>query len=372
MSALTVLVVRVYRLMLTGYPATFRSEFGSEMIAVFTQALAEARDERKSIGILLGRELRTWPGAIFRAHLENRRKMMSVQDHPTRLTPGELLAAFAVFLVPPLAAMLSTVVSDVQEWLGIVLVVILLGTVIAPFIFAVVRRFPHWSPPYLGILLIILVWFGLFWKLWGWIYPAVIGWFGSMGTWSMPVRILVQGMQAALIWLLMLFCALILVSLLRLWPHTRPLWQHIRQDWTQLSFILYGGLILHVILIFDEYQGDQPWLIAAWICLGLGAWLYLRSKQHKARLIILLCGATLAMWIVALGKWMLVPQQNWEVWFQRFPPESERWFESLRTLADWFCLFIALLLPAFLSLLPKYQEKNYADEPALPNLEEAA
>jgi hypothetical protein len=297
--------------------------------------------------------------------------MMSVQDHPTRLTPGELLAAFAVFLVPPLAAMLSTVVSDVQEWLGIVLVVILLGTVIAPFIFAVVRRFPHWSPPYLGILLIILVWFGLFWKLWGWIYPAVIGWFGSMGTWSMPVRILVQGMQAALIWLLMLFCALILVSLLRLWPHTRPLWQHIRQDWTQLSFILYGGLILHVILIFDEYQGDQPWLIAAWICLGLGAWLYLRSKQHKARLIILLCGATLAMWIVALGKWMLVPHQNWEVWFQRFPPESERWFESLRTLADWFCLFIAMLLPAFLSLLPKYQEKNYADEPALPNLEEA-
>jgi hypothetical protein len=349
------------------YPADFRNTFVAEMQTVFRKAL----EDQNFSGLLLlcGRELRTWPGAVLRAHLENRRKLMSIQDQSTKLKPGELLAAITIFLVPPLAAillaLLSAVVGGPQEWLGIVMIVILLGSVIVPLIFGVVRGFPRWSPPYLGILLIILVWFGLFWNIWGWMHPAVIGWFGTMGTWSMPIRILIEGMQAMLIWLLMLFSALILVSLLRLWPHARPLWQHVRQDWTQLSFILYGGLILHIILIFDEYQSDEPWLIAAWTCLGLGAWLYLRTKERRARLLILLCGATLAMWIVAIGKWVLVPQQSWEIWFEHYPAQTERWFESLRTIADWFCLTIALLLPSLLRWLPQDRNLIPEEEPAL-------
>jgi hypothetical protein len=162
----------------------------------------------------------------------------------------------------------------------------------------------------------------------------------------MSIRILVQGMQAVLLWSLVLLGALILVSLLRLLPHTHSLWQRIREDWTQLSFFLYGGLVVHVPLIFDEYQHDEPWMVAAWASLAVGAWLYLRSREQHQRTLSLLGGATVAMWIVAVGKWYLVPLQNWTVWFERYPPETERWFEAGRTVADWFCLVVAILVPA--------------------------
>jgi hypothetical protein len=140
---------------------------------------------------------------------------------------------------------------------------------------------------------------------------------------------------------------------LRLIPHTRTLWARIRQDWTQLSFFLYGGLVVHIIFIFDDYQQDEPWLIAAWLVLAAGCWFYLRSKDPTHRILILLGGASLAMWIVAAGKFYLVPFQNWHPWIENYPPKTERWFESLSMLADWVCLVVALLLPSLLKLLPQ-------------------
>jgi hypothetical protein len=53
--------------------------------------------------------------------------------------------------------------------------------------------------------------------------------------------------------------ALILVNLLRLLPQTRGVWQRIRADWTQLSFLLYGGLVISTMLLFDEYHYDTIW-----------------------------------------------------------------------------------------------------------------
>jgi hypothetical protein len=261
--------------------------------------------------------------------------------------------------------LLLVFVSSSPKWLGPTMLIIFLGSAIGPLILAFISGLPRWSPPYLGVLLIGFVFYGPFWVVWGWIYPAVVRWFGMMYTWPMSVRIFVQGMQAALIWFLVLLAALILVSLLRLWPHTRALWQRIRQDWTQLSFFLYGGLVFQIILIFDEYQHDEPWMIAAWGCLGLGCWLYLRSREQKQRIIILLCGATLAMWIVAVGKWYLVPLQNWAEWFERYDPGAERWFEFGRTIADWCCLVIALLIPSLLTLLPRSQKTTPEEKPAL-------
>ena len=103
--------------------------------------------------------------------------------------------------------------------------------------------------------------------------------------------------------------------------------------------------------------------MAAWLVLAAGCWLYLHSSEPTQRILILLCGASLAMWIVTAGKLYLVPFQNWGPWFERYPPETERWFESLRTLADWFCLMVALLIPSVLNLIPGLQKPAPQEDP---------
>ena len=350
------------------YPSKFRKEFGEEMELVFNMsALSATQNGWQRLIEYFWRELKDWPASVFRAHLQFRRKKMAESSDSFPSKPSELLAALTIFLIPALAALLlkimgKVMVDNVPQWIGVSLGIILLGSLIVPLILAIIRGFPRWSPPYLGALLVIFTFYGPFWKVWGQVYPSVTRWFGSMGSWSLPVRIFVQGMQAALIWFLVLLSTLILVSILRLLSHTRTLWKSIRQDWTQFSFFLYGGLVVHIILIFDEYQQDESWLIAAWLILAAGCWLYLRSREQTQRLLILLGGATLAMWIVAAGKLYLVPLQNWGPWFEWYPPETERWFESGRTIADWLCLVIALLMPSLLNLLPGKQKTIFQEE----------
>ena len=134
---------------------------------------------------------------------------------------------------------------------------------------------------------------------------------------------------------LILLSALILVNLLRLLPYTRGVWQRIRADWTQLSFMLYGGLVFGILLAFDEYRHEELWKFIAWICLALGAWLYLRAKGQKQRILALIGGATGAMWIVALAKWMLIPLQKWPTGYPVSPSETTRWVETGSAMVGW-------------------------------------
>jgi len=301
------------------------------------------------------RELKGWLTSVLREHFVARRNKMTKTSDQFHLKSNELVAALTIFLIPALAALLVEIVgiAKMPAWAGSILGITFLGSIIVPLIWAIIRGFPRWSPPYLGVLLVVFTYYVPFWGVWGLIYPFVTRWLGSMYTWPLSSRIFIQGIQAAIIWSLVLLSTLILVSILRIFPHTRALWERIRHDWTQLSFFMYGGLVVHIIFIFDEYQKDEPWLIATWLVLAVGSWLYLHSREQFQRILILLCGATLAMWIVTTGKWFLVPHQNWGPWFERFPPETERWFESGRTIADWLCFVVALLIPALLNLLPK-------------------
>ena len=285
------------------------------------------------------------------------------------LSKNELLAALALFLIPSLTALLTTLagaanLNNLPTWVNIILVIFFLGSLIAAFGLAVIKGFPRWSPPYLGVLLVGFVFFVPFWRVVEFIYPVIIRWIGPMNSWSLTVRIFYQGILAVIVWLLVLLAALLLILLLRIFPHTRGLWQRFRLDWTQLSFVLYGGVVLYVVLIFDEYQGDEPWKFLSWLCLGIGCWLYLRTSDQQKRILILFCGATLALWILAIGKWYLVPLQNWEIWFEWHPSETERWFEAGSVIADWLVLMIVMGIPALFPRLP--QKTTPQEEPALP------
>jgi hypothetical protein len=90
----------------------------------------------------------------------------------------------------------------------------------------------------------------------------------------------------------------------------------------------------------------------AWTCLALGAWLYLRAKGQKQRILTLIGGATGAMWIVALAKWLLIPLQEWPTGYPVAPSEATRWVETSGALIAGVCYLIILLAPALLNLLP--------------------
>jgi len=152
--------------------------------------------------------------------------------------------------------------------------------------------------------------------------------------------------------LMILLGALMLVNLLRLLPYTRGVWGSIRADWTQLSFMLYGGLVFSIMLLFDEYQHDAIWKFIAWTCLALGAWFYLRAKGKLQRILALTFGATGAMWIVALAKYILIPLQKWPTGYPIAPSETTRWVETGSTVVGWGWVIFMLLAPSLLNFLP--------------------
>ena len=371
MSLLARLAARIYRLMLACYSAGFRAEFGAEMQMVFSTAMREVqRSGKDKFWKLVWREFRCWPGSVIQEHLQARRNKMAVQDQFTPIRPAELLAALIIFLIPTIATLLVMIVgvgnmNEIPKWLDIILVIFFLGSLIAAFGFAIIRGLPRWSPPYLGFLIVSLLLLGPFWplqQLWEWAYPHIYRALGQTSTWSMLKRVLYQGGQNAILWSFVLLIAVILITLLRLLPYTRSLWWRVREDWTQLSFLVYGGIVLNILLIFNEYRQDELWSLASWIFLAIGCLLYLHSQEKYQRILILLCGATLAMWIVAVGKWVLVPIQVWGPYFESHPPETERWFEFYRTMAEWICIVIALLAPALLTLLPTSPPQNVQEE----------
>jgi hypothetical protein len=353
------LTTRVYRVLLAFYPSGFRAEFGDEMQDVFATALTEAQRRGGELPWrLFWCEIRGWPGSVLREHLRERRREMGsngfVEEKP--LLRIELLAALIIFLVPlyiPLFGILGVTGNSLPRWVDTTMLVLLLGVVLSALGLAIVKGLPRWSLSCLGFVLMLGFILSRYDRIWGWIYPFFIQSFGPRSYWSLPIRILYVTVFEFIFFFSILLGALILVNLLRLLPHTRGVWQRIRADWTQLSFLLYGGLVISTVLLFDEYHHANVWQLVAWSCLVLGAWLYLRAKRQKQRILALICGATGAMWIVALAKWVLIPLQKWPTGYPVSPSEATRWVEVGSAMIGWVWILVMLLAPALLSLLPQ-------------------
>lgn len=345
------LITKLYHLLLAFYPAEFRAEFGAEMEDVFTTTLTHVRrSDGERSWWLIWREMRDWPGSVLQAHLRVRRRKMAsselIEEAP--LPHRELSAALLIFLLP-LLSLVATQAINRPQWTDIPLVILFWGALLLGLGLALIKRLPRWSLPYLGIVLMPAVLVAAYPRLWGWLYPHFIDTFGPRAGWPLSTRIFYSGVADYIALFLILVSALILVNVLRLLPYTRGVWQGIRTDWTALSFLLYGGLVFLVDMLFEEYRYDDIWMFFAWLSLALGAWLYLRAKGQKQRILALIGGATGALWLVAIAKWVLIPlQQHW----YRFPSELIRWHETSMTLVNWVGIIILLLLPAVLSLLP--------------------
>lgn len=283
------------------------------------------------------------------------------------LSRSELLAAMIIFLLPlliPLISILASTGNSIPKWVDYFLLILYWGAGLFVLGLALIKRMPRWSLSYLGFILMLGLIFSQYDRIWSWIYSAFIQSFGPRSLWPLSVRIVYGGGFAFIMLFTFLVGALILVNLLRFLPFTRAVWQHIRADWTQLSFMLYGGLVFGILLAFEEYQHEEIWMFIAWTCLALGAWLYLQAKRQKQRILALIGGATAAMWIVATAFWVLIPLQDWQSRYSLISMEDLRWTDTSSAIINWAFILLMLIAPASLNLLPQ------ATSPIIPNEED--
>lgn len=369
MRLLARLALWIYPLLLGFYPQGFRAEFKEEMKAVFSAAVHE--HQKSGGGWLLRwvlREFADWPAAVLREHLRARRNRMLPDKfmHEKPLPRGEWLAAMIIFLLPlaiPIISYLASTGASIPEWLDTFMLILFWGAAVAALVLAIFKGLPPWSLSYLGFYLMVGILLARYDRIWaGWIYPEFIQSFGPRSLWSLAVRIGYGAVFAVIILFSILLSALILVNLLRLLPDYSDVWGRMRADWTQLSFVVYGGLVPGILITFDEYHYIHIWLFLAWTILALGAWFYLRARSHKQRVLALVGGASGAMWIVALAKWVLIPLQNWPDGYPVAPSPTTRWVETGGALAGWGLIVLLLLAPALLKLLPALPPQRVQEE----------
>jgi len=356
------LLVQVHKLLLGFYPSAFRVQFSDEMQAVFMSRLDEQDGEHPLR--LFWRELYQFPGSALKVHLRGWRRYMGSNGfyNQESLPRIELLAAMIIFLLPLFSLFAITGIS-LPVWTNYITLVLFWGCIFFALGLGIAKRLPGWSLPYLGFLLMIgQVLSPIFPGLVTWIYPYFLGTFGAMSHWPIPIRLIYSGIFEFIGALTVLLGAFILVNILRLFPYTRAVWKRIRADWTQLSFMMYGGLVFYIILAFDEYQYEDLWKFGAWACLALGAWLYLRGKGRWQRILALVGGTTFAYWIVALAKWVLVPLQKWPTGYPIAPTEASRWVETGSALMSWIFFLGILCASALTDWLPPLPEPISAEE----------
>lgn len=283
--------------------------------------------------------------------------MNDTRSCPEKPLPrSEWLAAMLMFLLPlviPIISYMASVGAIIPGWLNTLILLLFWAVGVFALGLAIFKGLPRWSFSYLGFYLMLGIILARYDGIWAaWIFPAFSGAFGPRSLWPLAVRIGYGAVLGFIMLFSILLGALMLVNLLRLLPDYGDLWARMRADWTLFSFVLYGGLVPGVLFTFDEYHFIHIWLFMAWTCLALGAWLYLRGREQKGRILALLGGATAAMWIVALAKWVLIPLQKWPDGYPVAPLPVTRYAETGGALAGWVLIVMMLLAPALLKLLP--------------------
>jgi hypothetical protein len=164
----------------------------------------------------------------------------------------------------------------------------------------------------------------------------------SRGSWVVR-QICNQGVT----WLGLLVVMVFTILIAAVWRPLRPFYRSIRDDWTLLSFGLYGAALVGLLLTFDDYPYDEPYTIVASLILAAGAWIYLRNTRSWRRFLALFTGLTLSMAVAATGKGIIYTT-SWPG-LRLFTWQTE----VASTVIFWGWLVVVILTPALLTLLPR-------------------
>jgi hypothetical protein len=281
------------------------------------------------------------PKAIIREHWREKRRM----ENRTNDTPEfenvswlALLAAAVPFLAIAFLSLMNLFQwggANAPDWSAFVF----LGIIVLPFLIGLFKGVPRWCLPYFGLVASVAsLMLSLFLNRALWRSPSV------SAPWFVQV-IIPNGIWVGLVLLSVFFVILTLVL-----PPLRPVYARIRQDWTLVSFGLYGAMVITLILTFEDYTpGKWLFIILSASILVIGEMAYLRSTQVRQRGIVLFISVTLAMAIAIVGKAYLATIPNWP--FPGIPDWQNETFSTIINAA--WAIIVVIGLPALINFLPR-------------------
>ena len=291
LSSFAQLLARLFGLALRFYPAGVRREYAAEMQAVFCLKAADAaQQDAWRLFTLACREARDLPIAIASAHFQAVRGRMnppfpSTSDQ-TRW-PVALLSLLPFILGGPLRIILSYQPDWSPKYASqLYLLFLLLSSLVvaAGFALGAVKKFPRWAYPYP-----IYLAFSLY---------ILVGYAVSLLHWNIRT-----GNS---------FFLFLEIILLVLWlPGFRSFYSNIRQDWTLVSYGLYG-IVLYLLASIDFDNTPRLTLLVLLpslltLCTALA---HLRIRSAFMRIAALLAGT-----FVGLFVWLIPLFTGWiSVW----------------------------------------------------------
>jgi hypothetical protein len=197
MSIIVRVTVRLYSAMIRLYPLSFRQEFGAEMLAVYVEAIEDAREKsRRDLFVTILREIRDFPSFLLREHWRNfthlEPNLMTINRKPAWffypawiiltalcVPVGVLASMFIVHVIVGLVG--DLIYADGMRWasednVAIYALVLVVGLSTGILQYGLLRRYmPRmgwwvlataggWS---LGLVLIVLGIFGVLTHFWG-------------------------------------------------------------------------------------------------------------------------------------------------------------------------------------------------------------
>ena len=335
----------VYGLFLSLFPKNYREEFGMELQAVFDLSLEDAlKIGGVEIVSVVFRELIELPGAILYEHLRERRKARMTGKFASRFdfAPGSWTESFAA-LAPFLFGMAMVFLGYLSKyitfplWSQVGFVILFWSLVLGLFLLGSAKGLPRWFLPYLGLPLPIvsLTLFNSLMEKWGVFLMYNAPWFLNTFT------------HEGLLWMGLVLLLLLLLVISRFVPRFHPFHQRLRDDWTLLSFIIYGSMPFVLFISYNEYKNEEPFMFLSLVSLAVGGWFYLRKDTPWKRFKSLFIGSALSMLIAATGKALLhdssFPYGHGFAWKTEF----------LYTLVTWLWLALIMLSSLVVNLLPR-------------------
>jgi hypothetical protein len=270
------------------------------------------------------------------------------------LTTWQLTASLLPFAAVLLFLASGSTIVRSSPWLLGVLVLPVLALLVVLWVVGVARQLPLWALPGLGALLFFpsafvqlsiqsLVFMSMMAPLYG-------GW---------PEQV---SLKIALALLIQAICLVVMAGLAAgvtlLFPRFR---EQVQQEWTLLSYLLYGMAILPV-LGNDEFHGIAGYETASLLILLAGALMYLTVPRRWQRVLALLVPVVLSPALMSLGLYLVFPAQSWAT-----PQVTPfRVWEALQPVLYLAYLPFLLLLAALAPRLPWARREQALPPPASP------
>lgn len=230
------------------------------------------------------------------------------------------------------------------RWLLSALGLLLLGMLVVIWITGLVHFFPVWTLPAMAVVLFLVTgFFTITAQIL--MYPILELFLERIFVRTGHISLLRNlGLMLLAQLMFLVITVLLVAGLLRLVP---SFYRQVLQEWTLLSFLLYGIAILPIVEN-DEYVGMGMYQTASLLVLMIGMVIYLTASQRWQRWWALVIPAVLSSLLISLGQYLTFPMQSWV----NSGDELLRMWEALQPVLSLFPLSILLILAALVPRLP--------------------